>query len=87
VERSEHPRKREEPYRRHPGRGANLLIEQDSPAVIVFRRSEHDFVREVHEGLRAVIPLPEIDAELPLAEVYEGVEFAPEAAGEAEPLA
>jgi Uma2 family endonuclease len=67
--------------------GAYLLVEQDSPVVVVFRRTENGFVREVHEGLKAVTPLPEIDAELPLAEVYEGVEFAPEPAGETEPLA
>jgi hypothetical protein len=32
----------------------------------------------VYEGLDAIVPLPEIEAELPLAEIYEGVEFAPE---------
>jgi hypothetical protein len=35
-------------------------------------------VREVYDGLDAVIPLPEIETELPLAEVYDGVEFTPE---------
>lgn len=58
--------------------GAYLLIEQDAPAVVVFRRTEHGFVREVYEGLDAVLPLPEIDIELPLAEVYEAVEFSAE---------
>ena len=33
---------------------------------------------EIYQGLEAVIPLPEIDVELPLAEVYEAVAFAPE---------
>jgi hypothetical protein len=46
--------------------------------VTAYRRTERGFVREIHIGLDAVIPLPEIDAELPLAEVYDGVEFAPE---------
>jgi hypothetical protein len=32
----------------------------------------------VHQGLDAVMPLKEIGIELPLAEIYEGVEFAPE---------
>jgi hypothetical protein len=36
------------------------------------------FVDEVYEGLDAVGPLPEIEAELPLAEIYEGVEFVAE---------
>jgi hypothetical protein len=53
-------------------------LEQESPAAVVFRRTEHGFVREVYQGLDAVIPLGEVEAELPLAEVYEGVEFAPE---------
>lgn len=33
------------------------------------------FVAEMYEGLDAVIELEAIDAELPLAEVYERVEF------------
>jgi Uma2 family endonuclease len=54
------------------------LIEQELPAVVVFRRGDKEFVREVYEGMDAVIPLPEIGIELPLAEIYEAVEFAPE---------
>jgi Uma2 family endonuclease len=59
--------------------GAYLLVEQEMPAVVVFRRTDHDFVREVHQGLEAVLPLPEIGIELPLAEIYDGVTFVPEA--------
>lgn len=54
------------------------LVEQEMPAVVVFRRTEHGFVREVHEGLEAVIPLDEIETSLPLAEVFDTVEFSPE---------
>src|SRR5688500_7950536 len=61
-----------------PSLGVYALLEQDSPAVVVYRRSEHGFSREVYSGMEAVIPLPEIDTELPLAEVYEQVEFLPE---------
>jgi len=60
--------------------GAYLLIDQETPAVVVFRRAAHGFVREVYEGLDAVVPLPEIQTELPLAEVYGTVEFTPELA-------
>ncbi len=56
------------------------LIEQESPLVIVFRRTASGFVREVHEGLGAIIPLSEIETELPLAEIYDRVEFIPEPA-------
>ena len=50
----------------------------------MFRRTAQGFVREVYEGLDAIIPLGEIDAALPLAEVYEGVEFTPEPGEDAE---
>ena len=40
---------------------------------------EQGFVAEVYESLHAIIPLPEIGCELPLAEIYEGIEFVPEA--------
>ena len=46
--------------------------------MIVFRRTEQGFVREVYEGLDAVVPLSELDIELPLAEVFDGIEFTPE---------
>src|SRR5262245_31951679 len=38
--------------------GAYLLIEQDTPRVVVHRRKGRDFVQEVYEGMKAVIPLP-----------------------------
>jgi Uma2 family endonuclease len=57
---------------------AYLLVEQETARVIVHRRSEQGFIEEVYQGLESVIPLEAIDAELPLKEVYSGVEFAPE---------
>jgi|SRR5688572_18827478 len=54
------------------------LVEQEVPAIVVHRRTDQGFVREVHEGLDAVLRLPEIEIELPLAELYEAVEFFPE---------
>jgi Uma2 family endonuclease len=61
-----------------PTLGVYALVEQESATVVVHRRTEHGFVREVYEGQRAVIPLPEIGVELPLVEIYERVEFQPE---------
>ena len=61
-----------------PSLSVYLLIEQEWPAVVVFRRTEQDFVREAYTGLEAVIPLGDIGAELRLAEIYDGVEFEPE---------
>ncbi|HZZ78283.1 MAG TPA: Uma2 family endonuclease [Gemmataceae bacterium] len=54
------------------------VVEQDSPLIIVFRRSGKKFEREVHSGLDASISLAEIGVDLPLAEVYDRVEFTPE---------
>src|SRR5438105_4494779 len=54
-----------------PSLDVYILIEQETPAAVVFRRTEHGFVREVYQGLDAVVPLREIEIELPLAEIYE----------------
>jgi Uma2 family endonuclease len=63
-----------------PSLGVYLLVEQEMPAIVAYRRTEHGFVREVYEGLDAVVPLGEIEIVLPLAEVFEAVEFSPEPA-------
>jgi Uma2 family endonuclease len=61
-----------------PSLMAYVMLEQDTAAAVVFRRTEGGFVREVYEGLDAVLPLGEIGIDLPLAEIYEAVEFTPE---------
>ena len=61
-----------------PSLSVYLLVEPDQPAVVAYRRTPQGFVRELYEGLAAVIPLPEIETELPLAEIFEHVEFIPE---------
>lgn len=53
-----------------------MFVEPDVPHVVLHRRKpEGGFAIEVRSGLDAVIPLPEIDASLALAELYEQVEF------------
>lgn len=69
---------KKEAYLTIPSLAVYLLIEQDAPAVVAFRRTEHGFVREIWQDLDAVLPLPEIEIELPLAEIYEAVEFSAE---------
>ncbi|MBT9587333.1 Uma2 family endonuclease [bacterium] len=49
-----------------------LLVEQDSQAVQAFRRTDQGFARELYAD--GVIGLPEIDCELPLADLYHGIE-------------
>ena len=55
-----------------------MLVEQEAATVTVYRRTEQGFQREVYQGPEAVIALPELATKLPLAEIYEDVEFAPE---------
>lgn len=53
-----------------------IFAESATPAAIVHRRqAEGGFAIEAHYGLEAIIPLMEIDASLPLAELYEQVAF------------
>ena len=55
-----------------------MFVEPEFPSVNLYRaKAEGGFVVERHSGLEATIPLPEIEASLPLAEVYERVELAP----------
>ncbi len=66
-----------------PSLAVYLLIEQETAQVVAYRRTEHGFVREVYQGIEAVLPLAEFEIDLPLAEIYDGVEFTPEADNEA----
>lgn len=53
-----------------------LFVEPDAPSVTLHRRlPEGGFCTELHHGIEAVIPLPEIEASLSLADVYERMEF------------
>lgn len=61
-----------------PSLAVYLLIEPGAPLIVAHRRTESGFIREVYDGLEAVVPLPEVDANLPLADVYADVEFVPE---------
>ena len=62
-----------------PSLAVYVLVEQDTAAVVAFHRTEEGFVRGVYDRLDDILPLDEIGIELPLAEIYEGVEFTPEA--------
>jgi len=63
-------------YVRIPSLMALVYVESDKFEAIVHRRHTNgSFEAELHSGSDAVIPLPEIEAELPLVEVYERVAF------------
>jgi Uma2 family endonuclease len=52
-----------------------LLVETNRPRVVAFERTDAGFVERAYDGLDAVIPLPVIGISLPLAELYERVDF------------
>ncbi len=51
-----------------------VLLEQEELKAVVWRRGDQGFSREVYVGREAVIPLPEVGAQLALVDVYEGAE-------------
>jgi Uma2 family endonuclease len=57
-----------------------LLVEQQHGEVQHFRRQAEGLPWEVcfYEYLTDVIPIPELDLQLPLTDVYEGITFGPE---------
>jgi Uma2 family endonuclease len=61
-----------------PSLDVYVLVEQHTALAVVFRRTDSGFVREVYEGLDAILPLSEIGISLPIAEIYETVVFTPE---------
>lgn len=56
-----------------------IFVESDEARVLLYRRSmpQGGFAVEDYAGPEAIIPLPEMDTEIPLAELYErvGLEF------------
>lgn len=71
-----------EAYLSIPSLTTYILLEQDSAKATVYRRSENGFEEQVYFGLNETIELPEIQAQLNLSSVYEGIEFIPEPAEE-----
>jgi Uma2 family endonuclease len=56
-----------------------LLIETDVPRVNVYHRTASGFVTNSYDSIQARVPLASVGFDLPLAELYERVEFAPAA--------
>lgn len=63
----------------HPSIRVILTVDTSLPRVIVWRRRDELWTSTEIEGLEAVIELPEIEADLPLSELYFDVTFDPEA--------
>lgn len=61
-------------YQATPSIVRYVLLEQTGPAATVFQKP--DWIEQPIEGLGAVLAMPEIAVEVPLAEIYLGLEFA-----------
>ena len=74
-----------EAYLAIPSLATYLMIESSSPRVVACERATAGggFVDHVYEGLDAVVPFPALGFSLPLAELYERVDFAAAAADDA----
>ena len=64
-----------EAYLTIPSLRVYIILDQDRPAAAAWRRGGQGFAREHYSGLEAVVELPEIEARLPLSDIYEAVEF------------
>jgi Uma2 family endonuclease len=60
-----------------PSLKALIFVEPETPSITIHRaKPEGGFAIERFAGLEETVPLTEIEASLPLAEVYERVTFA-----------
>lgn len=66
---------KKEAYLALPSLSTYLMVETTTPAWVLLRRTDQGFVRELCSGLDAVCKLPELGLDLPLREVYDGLEF------------
>lgn len=64
-----------EEYKTHPAIRVILLVDTEAPQLTVWRRAGEAWERVEMKGLEQIVDLPEIGAQLPLAELYDGVEL------------
>jgi Uma2 family endonuclease len=78
TERTDRVAKNEE-YCLTPSVRRYVMLEQDEPAATVFAREGERWVGTLLKG-DAILAMPEIGLEIPLMELYEGLEFTETAA-------
>ena len=59
-----------------------VVLQQTKAAAAVFSRKGEDWVSDLLAGPEAILRMPEIDLDIPLSEIYRGIEFEPEDAEE-----
>ena len=60
-------------YRTLPSMRVYVLLNQNNPAVTVYRFAEGEWQMEFYGSIDAVVELPEIESRLALAEIYDRV--------------
>ena len=60
-------------YRTLPSLRVYVLVNQNNPAVTIYRRVEDEWRMEFLGTIDATLDMPEVDCRLPLAEIYERV--------------
>jgi len=55
-----------------------VVLQQAKAAAVVFSRKGDDWVTDLLTGDDAILRMPEIDLDIPLSEIYLGVEFDPD---------
>lgn len=60
-------------YRATPSIKRYVILQQDCAAALSFIRRGEDWVTELEQGTDALLRLPEVGVDVPLAEIYEGV--------------
>jgi Uma2 family endonuclease len=64
-------------YSTTPGLNAIVYLDAEAPRALVWRRSDRGWsAGESYDALNAVIDLPEVEARLPLADLYRGIDSA-----------
>ncbi len=66
-------------YQATPSVQRYVVLQQDGAACMVFSHRHGEWATDLLVGPEAVLAMPEIGIEVPLAEIYDGIEF-PEAA-------
>ena len=59
-----------------PSIQAYMIVEHDGPRAHLHTRAEDRWMLQIFDSAEDVIPLPMLDCELPLSQVYRGIEFA-----------
>lgn len=62
-------------YRATPSVQRYVVLQQSRAAAVVFSRKGDDWVADLLTGTDAILRMPEIELEIPLFEIYTGVEF------------